>query len=117
MQSPTPRQLDVLGLISMSLAERGYAPTFRELAEQLGGLSTNAIADHFALLERKALIERDFRTARGIRLTALGHAALKEARTAEASATTGRRPLPSRRNPSDLAFSAEHAVEALDLGA
>ena len=68
MQPLTERQGQVLSYIREYAAERGFAPTIREIAERFGLRSTNAVADHLRALERKGAIERDPRSARGIRL-------------------------------------------------
>jgi repressor LexA len=64
----TKRQTEILEFIHEQLGSEGDAPTVREIAEHFGIRSTNAVADHLKALERKGVIERDPRSARGIHL-------------------------------------------------
>ena len=68
MKRLTKRQAEILGFIRDHVAEHGVAPTVREIADRFGLRSTNAVADHLRALERKGVIEREERAARGIRL-------------------------------------------------
>ncbi len=47
----------------------GYAPTLRECQRGLGWGSVSSVRYHLGLLEEGGLIERDYATSRGIRLT------------------------------------------------
>lgn len=51
--APTGRQALVLAYIAAFTAERGYAPTLREVGEGLGIVSTNAVAQHVGYLRQK----------------------------------------------------------------
>lgn len=52
----TPRQRDLLGVILLSVQERGYSPTFREMAEAMGIRSTNGVNDHLQALVKKGVV-------------------------------------------------------------
>jgi SOS-response transcriptional repressor LexA len=82
MSSATARQAQVLVFIARTIADRGYAPTARELCDALSVQSTNGVNDHLLALERGGFITREsrqeMRRARGIDLTTLGYAAILE---------------------------------------
>ena len=59
----TPRQLQVLKLIHEYHVRNGYAPTYAELAKELG-VSTITIFEHMEALERKGAIRRRRHEAR-----------------------------------------------------
>src|SRR3989344_8950711 len=61
------KQKQLLAFIQTSLEEKGFPPTFSEMAETLGVKSKNAIAKMLRKFENLGLIDRDS-TARGIRL-------------------------------------------------
>lgn len=74
---PTLRQAEVLWFIYQSFSERGYGPTFREMAARLGIRSTNGVNDHLRALERKGLIRiPPVHKNRAIVVTPAGHACL-----------------------------------------
>lgn len=54
------------------LKDRGYPPTVRDIAKELGISSTSVVDYHLKRLEQAGWIERDPRSSRGIRLTAAG---------------------------------------------
>ncbi len=62
------------------MADRGYPPSVREIAEAVGLASTSAVHHHLIGLERDGLLERGSNSSRAIRLTD--------------RATTRRRPMP-----------------------
>jgi repressor LexA len=64
----TPRQREVVRLVRRHLSKFGFAPSIRELAGQLG-IAPSAIAGHLAAAERKGVLRRASRTARGMTLT------------------------------------------------
>lgn len=72
----TKRQKELLRLIYISLKDNGYPPSFEELKEKLGITSNQAIIDHLISLERKDLIEREEKSARGIKIKPLGYKTL-----------------------------------------
>ncbi len=62
----------ILECIRDFIWERGYPPTVRDIARELGISSTSVVDYHLRRLERAGWIERDPRSSRGIRLTAAG---------------------------------------------
>lgn len=62
----------ILECIRDFIQERGYPPTVRDIARELGISSTSVVDYHLKRLERARRIERDPRSSRGIRLTAAG---------------------------------------------
>ena len=65
----TPRQQEILDLITTSVRELGYPPTRAEIAARLGFRSANAAEDHLQALARKGVIELTPGASRGIRIT------------------------------------------------
>jgi repressor LexA len=63
----TPRQLQVLKLIHEYQVRNGYAPTYAELAKELG-VSTITIFEHMEALERKGAIRRRRHEARSVEI-------------------------------------------------
>jgi repressor LexA len=82
------RKQKILECISQAVAERGYPPSVREIADQVGLASTSAVHHHLLALEREGLLERGSHSSRALRLTARGAAELGQA---------ARRPLPIER--------------------
>lgn len=64
----TPRQREVLEYIRVSIAERGVAPTLREIAEAFGFSTTASAQKHVALLESKGFLRRVPNQKRGLEL-------------------------------------------------
>lgn len=64
---PTERQLGVRATIEILTAERGYAPTNRELCAELG-ISLFALHGHLAALRRHKLVTWEPRASRTLRL-------------------------------------------------
>ncbi len=62
----------ILEYIRDFIQERGYPPTVRDIARELGISSTSVVDYHLKRLEQARWIERDPRSSRGIRLTAAG---------------------------------------------
>lgn len=62
----TPRQQAVLDLVVAGLRVVGVPPTLREIRDQLGLRSIGAVQDHIRALERKGMLQRRGRTARGL---------------------------------------------------
>lgn len=67
MKKLTPRQREVLQAILDFRAEKGYAPSIRELGRMLGISSLRGVTVHLAALEKKGWIERES-TSRSIRI-------------------------------------------------
>ena len=77
--SPTPRQLQVLRAIDAGRKSNGHPPTIRELGDQLGIRSTNAVADHLRALAKKGLATWSAAKGRTLNVTPSGRAWLREA--------------------------------------
>jgi repressor LexA len=54
---PTERQQQILDLIRVSLRDRHYAPTVREIQEAVGIANPNGVMCHLRALKKKGLIE------------------------------------------------------------
>ena len=78
MQEPTQRQKQVLVLVRDYIAQHGYPPTKRELADILGVSSATGVSDILDAAERKGLVVLVPFISRGIRLTTEGLEAIKE---------------------------------------
>jgi len=63
----TPRQREVLEFLKEYISERGYPPTLREVARELGIKWTKGIEKHLQALEKKGYIKR-FPGARSIEI-------------------------------------------------
>jgi len=70
------RRQKILECISRAVAERGYPPSVREIAEAVGLASPSAVHHHLTALEREGLLERGSHSSRALRLTARGEAEL-----------------------------------------
>jgi len=66
MKTVSPRQIATLKVIKHYISERGFAPSVRDISDQMGGISPNAVHQHLVALERKGKIKRDQRIARSI---------------------------------------------------
>jgi repressor LexA len=64
----TKRQAQTLDYIRISIEERGYPPTLREIGEYMGIRSTNGVNDHLRALERKGYLRREDMKSRALRL-------------------------------------------------
>jgi repressor LexA len=60
------RQIAVLKVITTSVQERGYPPSIREIAQQVGLSSPSSVAHQLATLERKGILRRDANRPRAI---------------------------------------------------
>jgi repressor LexA len=70
------RKQKILESIARTVAERGYPPSVREIADAVGLASTSAVHHHLIALEREGLLERGSHSSRALRLTARGEAEL-----------------------------------------
>jgi repressor LexA len=70
------RRQRIIEFISRTVAERGYPPSVREIADAVGLASTSAVHHHLVALERAGQLERGSRSSRALRLTAEGEASL-----------------------------------------
>ena len=69
------RRQRILDCIARTVAERGYPPSVREIADAVGLASTSAVHHHLIALERDGLIERSVNASRALRLTSRPDAA------------------------------------------
>jgi repressor LexA len=74
------RKHKILECIARTVAERGYPPSVREIADAVGLASTSAVHHHLTALERDGLLERGPHSSRAIRLTSAGEAELETPR-------------------------------------
>jgi repressor LexA len=70
------RKQKILECIARAVAERGYPPSVREIADAVGLASTSAVHHHLIALERDGLLERGMHSSRALRLTERGSAEL-----------------------------------------
>ncbi len=63
------RRQKILECIARTVAERGYPPSVREIADGVGLASTSAVHHHLIALERDGLLERGSHSSRALRLT------------------------------------------------
>jgi repressor LexA len=73
------RKQKILEHIARTVAERGYPPSVREIADAVGLASTSAVHHHLIALEREGLLERGPNSSRAVRLTPQGEAELDRA--------------------------------------
>jgi repressor LexA len=71
------RKQKILDCIAQTVAERGYPPSVREIADAVGLASTSAVHHHLLALEREGLLERGSHSSRALRLTEQGEAQLQ----------------------------------------
>ena len=71
------RKQKILDCIARTVAERGFPPSVREIADAVGLASTSAVHHHLMALERDGLLERGSRSSRALRLTGRGEAELE----------------------------------------
>lgn len=70
------RRKKILEYIAHTVAERGYPPSVREIAEAVGLASPSAVHHHLSALERDGLLERGAHSSRALRLTVRAEAEL-----------------------------------------
>ena len=68
----TKRQKEILDYIEGFIAERGYAPSFEEIAESFGYSSLATVHEHLSNLERKGYIRKSYNESRSIELVRPG---------------------------------------------
>ena len=71
------RRQRILDCIARTVADRGYPPSVREIADAVGLASTSAVHHHLIALERDGLLERGSHSSRALRLTRQGVAELE----------------------------------------
>ena len=64
----TKRQKEILDHIGNFIEERGYAPSFEEIAEHFGYSSLATVHEHLSNLERKGYIRKAYNESRSIEL-------------------------------------------------
>ena len=62
----TRRQREILDFLATYISERGYAPSFEEIAAAMGYGSLATVHEHLTNLERKGVIRRSHNESRGI---------------------------------------------------
>src|SRR5438093_12917497 len=72
VNSLSERQREVLKRIGEVLRERGYAPTVREICQQLGMNSPANVHRHLHVLQDQGFLRMDVQTSRSIVLTEQG---------------------------------------------
>lgn len=70
----TRRQKQILDHIGDYIADRGYAPSFEEIAEHFGYSSLATVHEHLSNLERKGYIRKTYNESRSIELVEKGNA-------------------------------------------
>lgn len=68
MTKLSKRQQDILQYIKLSVKEKGYPPSVREIGEAVGLASSSTVHGHLARLESKGLIRRDPTKPRAIEI-------------------------------------------------
>jgi len=79
--------------IARTVAERGYPPSVREIADAVGLASTSAVHHHLVALERSGQLERGTRSSRALRLTATAEGMTPPARPTRGAVTPFRMPM------------------------
>jgi repressor LexA len=87
------RRQRIVEYIARTVAERGYPPSVREIADAVGLASTSAVHHHLVALERSGQLERGSRTSRALRLTATAEGVAPPARPARGAVTPFRMPV------------------------
>jgi repressor LexA len=64
----TKRQSEILSYLQGHIHDRGYAPSFEEIAEQFGFQSLATVHEHLTNLERKGYIHRAHNESRAIEI-------------------------------------------------
>ena len=85
----TPRQAEILALITSAIQESGLPPTRAEIATRLGFASANAAEEHLRAIARKGYIELTPGTSRGIRLAQHLNQAFQFGRSQQMSLPSG----------------------------
>ena len=87
------RRQRIVDFIARTVAERGYPPSVREIADAVGLASTSAVHHHLIALERSGQLERGSRSSRALRLTAIAEGTKAPSRPARGSVTPFRMPV------------------------
>jgi repressor LexA len=86
------RRQRIVDYIARTVAERGYPPSVREIADAVGLASTSAVHHHLVALERSGQLERGSRSSRALRLTAAAEITPSTVRPPRGSVTPFRMP-------------------------
>jgi len=62
----TKRQREILDYLARYIDDKGYAPSFEEIAETMGYASLATVHEHLTNLERKGVIRRSYNESRGL---------------------------------------------------
>jgi repressor LexA len=115
------RKQKIIECIARTVAERGYPPSVREIADAVGLASTSAVHHHLTALEREGMLERGSHSSRALRLTARGEAELTAAPRRPSSGRVTPFRMPVERDVLSLPVLGEIAagqpIEAYDDGA
>ena len=68
----TKRQREILNYLTLYSEQKGYAPSFEEIAENFNYNSLATVHEHLSNLERKGYIKRSYNESRAIELPLLG---------------------------------------------
>ncbi len=71
----TRRQKEILDFIEGFIVDRGYAPSFEEIAHSFGYASLATVHEHLSNLERKGYIRKAYNESRSIELVRPEHGA------------------------------------------
>ncbi len=71
----TKRQKEILDYIGNFIVDRGYAPSFEEIAASFGYSSLATVHEHLSNLERKGYIRKSYNESRSIELVNPGQGA------------------------------------------
>ncbi len=112
----TKRQRMVLDFIAQHVRERGYPPTYREIARHLGIASTNGVNDHLVALERKGYLSRRNQSARTLRILRTTDGAPFDPVASPQQTPTEGVPLLGQVAAGALSEAVEHAEEHIALG-
>ena len=100
------RRRKILESIARIVAERGYPPSVREIAEAVGLASPSAVHHHLTALERDGMVERGSHSSRALRLTVRAEAEL---------GLPARRPAPAERRVTPFRMPMERDRLALPV--
>jgi repressor LexA len=75
MEQLTPRQQEVLAIVTEYIASNGYPPSLREIGKKLSVTGTLGVMKHLEALEKKGYLRRQEGSSRGISLCGQAQAA------------------------------------------
>ena len=83
----TDRQNSIFEFIKLTIEERGYPPTFRDIAAEFNIKSTNGVRVQLDALEKKGYIKRSSKLSRGIEI--VGHSPMRYVPLMESKVAAG----------------------------